>query len=71
MLSDLIDKIGTAPQVNSPREGKGLPVADPFQSIELHRGAGTKFVGTVVADLYDVAGFVSAEEDGFGRKTSG
>ena len=38
----------------------GEPIADPFKSEKLHSGAGAELVGTVVADLYDVAGFVTA-----------
>ena len=41
-----------------------LPIADPFKSEKLHSGACAKLVGTVVADLHDVTGFVSAKEDG-------
>lgn len=41
--------------------GYGLPVADPFESEEFHGGTGAKLIGTVVADLYDVAGFVTAK----------
>ena len=43
-----------------------LPVADPLESKEFHSGAGAEFVGTVVLDLDDVAGFVAAEELGLG-----
>ena len=43
---------------------KPLPIADPFESEEFHRGACAEFVCTVVADLYDVATFVSSQEDG-------
>ena len=44
-----------------------LPVTDEFESKEFHCGAGAEFVGTVVADLDDIFGFVSAEELRCGR----
>lgn len=41
-----------------------LPVADPFKSEKLHSGTGAKLVCAVVADLYDVAAFVTSEPFG-------
>ena len=49
---------GKAPQVNSL-----LPISNPFEVKEIHCLACAEFVGTIVADLDDVTGFVSTEED--------
>ncbi len=44
----------------------GEPIADPFKVKEGHCVACAKLVGSVVAYLYDVAAFVTAEEEGLG-----
>ena len=43
-----------------------LPIANPFEVEEFHCLACAELVGSVVTYLYDVAGFISTEEDRLG-----
>ena len=42
-----------------------VPIPDPFEPEELHRGASADLVGVLVQDLDEVAIFVALEESGF------
>ena len=63
---DARDKEGGGSGRQPRKVDSGLPISHPFKVEEIHCFACAELVGSVVTYLYDVAGFISTEEDRLG-----